>query len=203
MKNMYVAIKKKCYGFCQSFYARLQINHEIRFPEIKQFGLCELGCQKSHSCQKCPEAARAPSLALALARSDSAKSTPKSARLRRAQEVPAKWVRLENGTTTKRARGGARATTDGEAPGTCTCTFSRQLWSWLRCLKAAASRLALWRATQKWRQALQAELGPVTNICIRLIYCPLKRQRELPGSPVVRTRHFHCQRPGFNPWFGN
>lgn len=102
----------------------------------------------------------------------------------------------------QRAQGGACATTDGEAPGTCTCTFSRRLWSWLRYLKAAVSRLALLRATQKWPQALQAELGPVTNVCMQLNYCPLKRQRELPSSPVVRTRHFHYQRPGFSPWFG-
>ena len=23
---------------------------------------------------------------------------------------------------------------------------------------------------------------------------------EIPGSPVVKTLHFHCQRPEFNPW---
>ena len=27
--------------------------------------------------------------------------------------------------------------------------------------------------------------------------------RELPGGPVVRTLHFHCHGPGFNPWPGN
>ena len=26
---------------------------------------------------------------------------------------------------------------------------------------------------------------------------------EFPGGPVVRTLHFHCQRPGCNPWSGN
>lgn len=40
----------------------------------------------------------------------------------------------------------------------------------------------------------EAELGPVTNVCMQLNYCPLKRQRELPSSPVVRTRHFHYQK---------
>ena len=26
---------------------------------------------------------------------------------------------------------------------------------------------------------------------------------DFPGGPVVRTLHFHCQGPGFNPWSGN
>ena len=26
---------------------------------------------------------------------------------------------------------------------------------------------------------------------------------EFPGSPVVRTLHFHCQGPRFNPWLEN
>ena len=26
---------------------------------------------------------------------------------------------------------------------------------------------------------------------------------EFPGAPVVRTPHFHCTGPGFNPWSGN
>ena len=26
---------------------------------------------------------------------------------------------------------------------------------------------------------------------------------EFPGGPVVRTPHFHCRGPGFNPWLGN
>ena len=26
---------------------------------------------------------------------------------------------------------------------------------------------------------------------------------EFPGGPVVRTRHSHCQGPGFDPWSGN
>ena len=32
----------------------------------------------------------------------------------------------------------------------------------------------------------------------------LKRYcRKFPGSPVVRTRHFHCRECGVNPWSGN
>ena len=27
--------------------------------------------------------------------------------------------------------------------------------------------------------------------------------REFPGGPVVRTRHFHCRGPEFNPSLGN
>ena len=27
--------------------------------------------------------------------------------------------------------------------------------------------------------------------------------RGFPGSPVVRTGHFHCQGLGFDPWLGN
>ena len=27
--------------------------------------------------------------------------------------------------------------------------------------------------------------------------------RELPGDPVVRTQHFHCSRPRFDPESGN
>ena len=27
--------------------------------------------------------------------------------------------------------------------------------------------------------------------------------RELSGGLVVRTLHFHCQGPGFNPWLSN
>ena len=26
---------------------------------------------------------------------------------------------------------------------------------------------------------------------------------EFPGGPVVRTQHFHCRGPGFDPWSGN
>ena len=26
---------------------------------------------------------------------------------------------------------------------------------------------------------------------------------EFPGGPVIRTLHFHCSGPGFNPWSGN
>ena len=26
---------------------------------------------------------------------------------------------------------------------------------------------------------------------------------DFPGSPVVRTSHFHCRGPGFDPWSGN
>ena len=29
------------------------------------------------------------------------------------------------------------------------------------------------------------------------------RVGEFPGSPVVRIRHFHCQGPGYDPWYGN
>ena len=25
--------------------------------------------------------------------------------------------------------------------------------------------------------------------------------REFSGSPLVRTLHFHCKKPGFNPWW--
>ena len=28
-------------------------------------------------------------------------------------------------------------------------------------------------------------------------------QWEFPGGPVVRTQHFHCNGPGFDPWLGN
>ena len=28
-------------------------------------------------------------------------------------------------------------------------------------------------------------------------------KREFPGSPVVRTPHFHCQGPWFDIWLGN
>lgn len=27
--------------------------------------------------------------------------------------------------------------------------------------------------------------------------------RRFPGGPVLRTLHFHCQGPGFNPWLEN
>ena len=27
--------------------------------------------------------------------------------------------------------------------------------------------------------------------------------REFLGGPVVRTQHFHCHGPRFNPWLGN
>ena len=27
--------------------------------------------------------------------------------------------------------------------------------------------------------------------------------RDFPGSPVLRTSHFHCRRHGFDPWLGN
>ena len=35
--------------------------------------------------------------------------------------------------------------------------------------------------------------------------CHIKELRLLgfPGSPVVRTQHFHCLGPGFNSWSGN
>ena len=29
------------------------------------------------------------------------------------------------------------------------------------------------------------------------------RNREFPGSPVVRTLRFHCKGHGFDPWSGN
>ena len=25
---------------------------------------------------------------------------------------------------------------------------------------------------------------------------------DFPGGPVVRTLHFHCREPGFDPWLG-
>ena len=34
-------------------------------------------------------------------------------------------------------------------------------------------------------------------------YWVKKPPQDFPGSPVVRTQHFHCRGPGFNPWSGN
>ena len=30
-----------------------------------------------------------------------------------------------------------------------------------------------------------------------------QKSRESPGGPVVRTPHFHCRGPRFDPWLGN
>ena len=30
-----------------------------------------------------------------------------------------------------------------------------------------------------------------------------KKKGEFLGGSVVKTRHFHCFGPGFNPWLGN
>ena len=31
----------------------------------------------------------------------------------------------------------------------------------------------------------------------------LKTYSDFPGSPVVKTLHFHCRKHGFDPWSGN
>ena len=28
-------------------------------------------------------------------------------------------------------------------------------------------------------------------------------KKDFPGGPVVKTPHFQCRGPGFNPWLGN
>ena len=45
-------------------------------------------------------------------------------------------------------------------------------------------------------QAIEEKIDKLD--CIKI-----KNFWEFPGGPVVRTRHFHCLGPGFNPWSGN
>ena len=39
--------------------------------------------------------------------------------------------------------------------------------------------------------------------CIELMTLKLESFWEFFGSPMVKPLHFHCRRPGFNPWSGN
>ena len=41
---------------------------------------------------------------------------------------------------------------------------------------------------RKWRQSTM-------NLIV-------KRKRDFPGGPLVKTLSFHCRRHGFNPWAG-
>ena len=45
--------------------------------------------------------------------------------------------------------------------------------------------------------------GDLRSFCLYNEQLSRKRNREFPGGPMVRTLHFHCQRPGFSPWSGN
>ena len=55
--------------------------------------------------------------------------------------------------------------------------------------------LFLLRAFHQWLDPpfLQRRGKSAFKVCLR----------EFPGGPVVRTPHFHCQGPGFDPWLGN
>ena len=41
------------------------------------------------------------------------------------------------------------------------------------------------------------------DACFHFSGVETEEEREFPGGPVVRSRHFPCRGPGFNPWSGN
>ena len=65
--------------------------------------------------------------------------------------------------------------------------------------------LPLWRTVWRFLKKLKIELPcdpaiPLLGIYLEKIL--IRKGREFPRSPVVRTRHFHCGGPRFNPWKG-
>ena len=51
---------------------------------------------------------------------------------------------------------------------------------------------------------LRAEITIFYSLTISLLSKSKKTKTgEVPGGPVVRTRHIHCCGPGLNPWWGN
>ena len=60
-----------------------------------------------------------------------------------------------------------------------------------------------WHNTNSCSHILHHSGPRNTLLYISFICHQNKITRELPGSPVVRTPHFHCRGPGFNSWPGN
>ena len=58
-----------------------------------------------------------------------------------------------------------------------------------------------------WSQGEKRNHRPgVGNPNVAHSYTKLQKVQEygeFPGGPVVRTPHFHCRGPQFNPWSGN
>ena len=63
-----------------------------------------------------------------------------------------------------------------------------------------AARRGLWG--QGWG-AFTLHLGDFLHVALCAHFYSKNKLREFPDSPVVRTPHSHCPRPGFNPWSGN
>ena len=56
-----------------------------------------------------------------------------------------------------------------------------------------------WRVAQDEVREAKNKVRSLKNLKSRLRFYI----GEFPGSPVVKTRHFHCRGPGFNLWLWN